>query len=127
MNANAIRGGLSPYELFTMVYHKDTGKLCELIKERDLMPMDAAVMLFLVTKVDLITSRISVAPSYIAERLHIPTGTVQASLKRLRAHFVLGKGLKNGIAYYMLNPYFFHTGHTELFPKRAKAFQELFD
>ena len=127
MDTNAIRGGLSPYELFTMVYHKDTGSLVDLIRDRALMPMDAAVLLFLVTKVELSTSRISVGASYIAESVNVSTGVVQASLKRLREHFVLGKGLKNGLPYYMLNPHYFHTGHTDLFPKRAKAFQKLFD
>ena len=127
MNANGMRGGFSPYEVFTMVYHKDTGKVCESIKKRQLQPMDAAVLLFLITKVDLSTSRISVGVSYIAESIGVSLDRAQQSIKRLRAEFVLGKGLKDGVPYYMLNPHYFHTGHTDLFPKRAKAFQKLFD
>ncbi len=125
MNTNAIRGGLSPYEVFTMVYHKDTGKVLESIRKRELLPMDAAVLLFLTTKVNVNTSRISVGPTYIAESLDLPMSRIQASLKRLTKHLVLSKGLKDGVPYYMLNPYCFHAGHTNLQPKRAAAFQEL--
>lgn len=127
MNTNGTRGGFSPYEVFTMVYHRDTGSLVESIKERKLQPMDAAVLLFLITKVDLNTSRISVGVSYIAESVGVSLDRAQQSIKRLRAEFVLGKGLRDGVPYYMLNPHYFHTGHTDLFPKRAKAFQKLFD
>ena len=89
--------------------------------------MDAAVLLFLTTKVNVNTSRISVGPSYIAESLDISLSRIQASLKRLRDHCVLGKGLKDGVPYYMLNPQCFHTGHTNFQPKRMAEFHKLFD
>ena len=127
MNSNGIRGGLSPYEVFTMVYHKDTGSLIESIKERKLQPMDAAVLLFLTTKVNVSTSRISVGASYIAESLDISLSRIHQSLKRLREHWVLGKGLKDGVPYYMLNPQCFHAGHTNFQPKRMAEFRKLFD
>ena len=127
MNTNATRGGLSPYEVFTMVYHHDTGKLIETIKERKLQPMDAAVLFFLVTKVNVNTSRIPVGATYIAESLGISLSRIQASIKRLRDHCVLGKGLKDGVPYYMLNPQCFHAGHTKSQTKRMAEFRKLFD
>ena len=127
MNTNAIRGGSSPYELFTMVYHKDTGRIIDLIRARTLLPMDAATLLFLATKVNVGTSRISVGPSYVAESMGISVDRVQSSLKRLRANFLVGKGLKDGVPYYMLNPHCFHAGHTNAFCKKAKAFRNLFE
>ena len=125
MDTNAIRGGLSPYELFTMVYHKDGGSLVDLIRDRALMPMDAAVLLFLVTKVNVNTSRISVGVSYIAESIGVSVDRVHQSIKRLRKQLVLGKGATDGVPYYMLNPYYFHAGHTNLHKKRVAAFNKL--
>lgn len=125
MNTNAIRGESSPYELFTMVYHKDTGSLVDLIRDRALMPMDAAVLLYMTTKVNVRTSRISVSPKHVAETVNLPVGMVQASIKRLRKELVLGKGATDGVAYYMLNPYYFHAGHTNLHKKRVAAFNKL--
>ena len=125
MDTSAIRGGLSPYELFTMVYHKDTSSVVDLIKDRALQPMDAAVLLYLITKVNVSTSRISVTPKHVAKCVNIPVNMVQGSMKRLRDQLVLGKGQTDGVAYYMLNPYYFHAGHTNLHKKRVAAFNKL--
>ena len=45
MHFSRSKGKLSPYELFTLVYQKDTSNVLDLIRDRTLMPMDAAVLL----------------------------------------------------------------------------------
>ena len=125
MHFSRSKGKLSPYELFTVVYHKDTSSVLDLIRNRSLQPMDAAVLLYMVTKVNISTSRISVAASAISEAVGIKQTLVYTSLKRLVKEMVLGKGQTDGVAYYMLNPYYFDAGVPALHKKRVAAFNKL--
>ena len=125
MHFSQSRGKLSPYELFTVVYHKDTSSVLDLIRDRSLQPMDAAVLLYMVTKVNISTSRISVAASAISEAVGIKQTLVYTSLKRLVKEMVLGKGQTDGVAYYMLNPCYFDVGAPALHKKRVASFNKL--
>ena len=125
MHFSRSKGKLSSSELFTVIYHKDTGGLVGLIKDRTLQPRDAAVLLYLVTKVNVSSSRISVSPSHIAKSVNLSEGMVHSSLKRLRKELVLGKGATDGVPYYMLNPYYFDAGSPKLHSKRVETFNKL--
>lgn len=111
---------------FAMVQIRDMSRAVELIGERKLHLMDAALMMALITHTHTYSGRVLVTTKKLAQQLHLNESDARAGIARLIKHHQLRrvKDPDTGEVYYRLNPWMVQTSKGSLQGLAQKEFIE---
>lgn len=104
--------GRPPVEAFVKLHLSGAGKLVKLLGLKKIQSRDLAVLLVMVSMMELRSNRTRVKASKISELLNASQNNVYLSIKRLREQKIIVKSCdkRTGEIVYMVSPYIFSGG-----------------